>query len=257
MLHYNFPPYCVGETGFVGSPKRREIGHGKLAKRGVQAVHAERRGLPVHDPRRLRDHRVERLELDGLGLRHLARADGRRRPAQGAGRGHRDGPDQGGGRARRALRHPRRRGSSRRHGLQGRRLPGWRHGAADGHQDPGHHARHHGHPRSSRRRPGGCTSSTRWARCSTRRATTCPSTRRASSPCASTPRRSPPSSVKGGAVIRALTEETGATIDIGRRRRDQDRLGRSRCRRGGQAPHRADHRRHRGRHDLRGARAEA
>ena len=38
MLHYNFPPYCVGETGFVGSPKRREIGHGKLAKRGVAAV---------------------------------------------------------------------------------------------------------------------------------------------------------------------------------------------------------------------------
>jgi len=38
MLHYNFPPYCVGETGFMGGPKRREIGHGKLAKRGVQAV---------------------------------------------------------------------------------------------------------------------------------------------------------------------------------------------------------------------------
>ena len=38
MLHYNFPPYCVGETGFMGSPKRREIGHGRLAKRGVQAV---------------------------------------------------------------------------------------------------------------------------------------------------------------------------------------------------------------------------
>lgn len=38
MLHYNFPPYCVGETGFVGSPKRREIGHGRLAKRGVLAV---------------------------------------------------------------------------------------------------------------------------------------------------------------------------------------------------------------------------
>ena len=38
MLHYNFPPYCVGETGFIGSPKRREIGHGKLAKRGVQAI---------------------------------------------------------------------------------------------------------------------------------------------------------------------------------------------------------------------------
>ncbi len=38
MLHYNFPPFCVGETGFVGSPKRREIGHGKLARRGIEAV---------------------------------------------------------------------------------------------------------------------------------------------------------------------------------------------------------------------------
>ena len=38
MMHYNFPPSSVGETGRVGSPKRREIGHGRLAKRGVQAV---------------------------------------------------------------------------------------------------------------------------------------------------------------------------------------------------------------------------
>ncbi|MBO9470217.1 polyribonucleotide nucleotidyltransferase [Endozoicomonas sp. G2_2] len=38
MLHYNFPPYCVGETGFMGSPKRREIGHGKLAKRAIMGV---------------------------------------------------------------------------------------------------------------------------------------------------------------------------------------------------------------------------
>ncbi len=38
MLHYNFPPYCVGETGRVGSPKRREIGHGRLAKRGIVGV---------------------------------------------------------------------------------------------------------------------------------------------------------------------------------------------------------------------------
>ncbi|MGL9734849.1 MAG: polyribonucleotide nucleotidyltransferase [Symbiopectobacterium sp.] len=38
LLHYNFPPYSVGETGMVGSPKRREIGHGRLAKRGVLAV---------------------------------------------------------------------------------------------------------------------------------------------------------------------------------------------------------------------------
>ena len=38
MLHYNFPPFCVGETGFMSGPKRREIGHGRLAKRGVAAV---------------------------------------------------------------------------------------------------------------------------------------------------------------------------------------------------------------------------
>jgi polyribonucleotide nucleotidyltransferase len=38
MLHYNFPPYSVGEAGFMGGPKRREIGHGRLARRGVEAV---------------------------------------------------------------------------------------------------------------------------------------------------------------------------------------------------------------------------
>ncbi|MCP4047080.1 MAG: polyribonucleotide nucleotidyltransferase [Gammaproteobacteria bacterium] len=38
MLHYNFPLFCVGETGFAGGPKRREIGHGWLARRGVTAV---------------------------------------------------------------------------------------------------------------------------------------------------------------------------------------------------------------------------
>ncbi len=38
MLHYNFPPYSVGETGRVGSPKRREIGHGRLARRSLMAV---------------------------------------------------------------------------------------------------------------------------------------------------------------------------------------------------------------------------
>lgn len=46
MLHYNFPPYCVGETGMVGSPKRREIGHGRLAKRGIQAVMPDHSDFP-------------------------------------------------------------------------------------------------------------------------------------------------------------------------------------------------------------------
>ena len=46
MLHYNFPPYCVGETGFMGSPKRREIGHGKLTKRALAAVMPDKEEFP-------------------------------------------------------------------------------------------------------------------------------------------------------------------------------------------------------------------
>ncbi len=46
MLHYNFPPYCVGETGRVGTPKRREIGHGRLAKRGILAVIPSQEDFP-------------------------------------------------------------------------------------------------------------------------------------------------------------------------------------------------------------------
>lgn len=46
LLHYNFPPYCVGEVGRVGSPKRREIGHGRLAKRGISAVMPSQEEFP-------------------------------------------------------------------------------------------------------------------------------------------------------------------------------------------------------------------
>lgn len=46
MLHYNFPPYCVGETGRIGTPKRREIGHGRLAKRGILAVIPDQEAFP-------------------------------------------------------------------------------------------------------------------------------------------------------------------------------------------------------------------
>jgi polyribonucleotide nucleotidyltransferase len=46
MLHYNFPPYCVGETGRIGGTKRREVGHGKLAKRGVSAVMPDTESFP-------------------------------------------------------------------------------------------------------------------------------------------------------------------------------------------------------------------
>lgn len=46
MLHYNFPPYSVGEVGMVGSPKRREIGHGRLAKRSLAAVLPNEKEFP-------------------------------------------------------------------------------------------------------------------------------------------------------------------------------------------------------------------
>ena len=46
MLHYNFPPYSVGETGMVGSPKRREIGHGRLARRSLNAVLPDAKTFP-------------------------------------------------------------------------------------------------------------------------------------------------------------------------------------------------------------------
>ena len=46
MLHYNFPPFSVGETGFMGSPKRREIGHGNLARRGIKAVMPDLESFP-------------------------------------------------------------------------------------------------------------------------------------------------------------------------------------------------------------------
>lgn len=46
LFHYNFPPYCVGEAGFMGGPKRREIGHGRLARRGVQAMMPSEEDFP-------------------------------------------------------------------------------------------------------------------------------------------------------------------------------------------------------------------
>ena len=142
--HYNFPPFSVGETGRMTGPRRRDIGHGALAQRALEAVIPEAADFPYTIRDRLRDARVERLVVDGLGLRLDARADGRRRADQGAGLRHRDGPRQGGRRLRHPHRHPGRRGSPRRHGLQGRRHPQRHHGAPDGHQDHGRLPRDHG-----------------------------------------------------------------------------------------------------------------
>ena len=59
--HYNFPPFSVGEAGFMRGPKRRDIGHGALAERALRAGRAAGRGVPVHDPRGVGHPRVERL----------------------------------------------------------------------------------------------------------------------------------------------------------------------------------------------------
>ena len=85
MLHYNFPPYSVGEVRRMGSPGRREIGHGKLAWRALRPMLPEQGQVPLHDPHRVGDHREQRLVVDGHGLRRLAGADGCRR-ADGRGR---------------------------------------------------------------------------------------------------------------------------------------------------------------------------
>ena len=143
MLHYNFPPFSVGEVGRMSRPRpprnRPRRAGGTLA----DADDAGRRAVPLHRPHRVRHPRVERLLVDGVGLRRIAGDDGRRRAAQERGRRHRDGPGDGreDRQVRRALRHRRRRRSLRRHGLQGRRHRRRHHRAADGHQGRRHHHR--------------------------------------------------------------------------------------------------------------------
>ncbi len=92
LLHYNFPPYSVGETGRMGSPGRREIGHGKLAWRAIRPMLP-----PAHEfPYTLRVvseiTEFERLVLHGHRLRRLAGADGCGRSLAPSGGGHRHGP---------------------------------------------------------------------------------------------------------------------------------------------------------------------
>ena len=122
MHHYNFPPYSVGETGFMRGPKRRDIGHGALAQRALEPMIPSLEDFPY-------TIRIVSETLESNGSSSMGSvcgstlvADGRRRADQGARRRHRDGPRQGRRRLRDPDRHPGRRGPPRRHGLQGRRL---------------------------------------------------------------------------------------------------------------------------------------
>ena len=161
MLHYNFPPFSVGETGMMGSPKRREIGHGNLARRGVQAVMPDMTTFPYVI-------RVVSEILESNGSSSMASVCGTSLSLMDAGvplkapvAGVAMGLVLEGSRLQGAHRHPRRRGSPRRHGLQGGRHQGRRHRAADGHQGRGRDAGDHAASRSPRRAPGACTSSAR------------------------------------------------------------------------------------------------
>ena len=154
MLHYNFPPYSVGETGRMGAPGRREIGHGKLAWRAIHPMLPSAEEFPY-------TIRVVSEITESNGSSSMATVCGASLalmdagvPLQAADRGHRHGPHPRRQALCRAVRHPRRRGSSRRHGLQGGRHRRGRHLAADGHQDRRHHRRdHEGRARSGQGRP--------------------------------------------------------------------------------------------------------
>jgi polyribonucleotide nucleotidyltransferase len=213
MLHYNFPPFCVGETGRVGTPKRREVGHGRLAKRGVLAVMPSIEEFPY-------SVRVVSEITESNGSSSMASVCGTSLslmdagvPREGSGCRSGDGPDQGRRCLRGADRYHGRRGSSRRHGLQGRRDGHGHQRLADGYQDRRHHRRDHG----DRARAGqdgrlhilGEMNKVIGAH--------------RSEMSEHAPRiielKIHPEKIrdvigKGGSVIRAITEETGATIDI-------------------------------------------
>ena len=139
-------PAVLGRRSAVPARPRTPRDRPRRPRRArARADDSRRRDVPLHHPRRLRHPRVERLVVDGVGVRRLDRDDGCRRAAEGAGRRRRHGPHHG--RADRQVRHPqrhrRRRGSLRRHGLQGRGHGRGHHRAPDGHKGLGHHDRDH------------------------------------------------------------------------------------------------------------------
>ena len=92
MLHYNFPPFSVGEVKFLRGPGRREIGHGALAERALASLLPAEAEFPYAMRLVSRHSGIEWLVVNGDGLRRLAGVDGCRRADEGAMRGYRDGP---------------------------------------------------------------------------------------------------------------------------------------------------------------------
>ena len=76
MLHYNFPPFSVGEVGRMTGVGRREIGHGALAERALSGGAAGRGELALHDARGFRHSGIKRIIVNGYGLRRVTLTDG-------------------------------------------------------------------------------------------------------------------------------------------------------------------------------------
>ena len=254
MLHYNFPPFSTGETKPMRGPGRREIGHGALAERALVAHDPGAGEVPVHDPHRHRDARVERLVVDGRGVRRHALAHGRGVPIKAPVAGIAMGLITDGKRVRDPERHPRRRGPPRRHGLQGLRHRQGHHRDPDGHQDRGPLARDPRRRRSIRRAKAACTSS---ARCSRR------SRRRARSSRQYAPRittiKVKPDQIRiiigpGGKTIKGIVDQTGVAIDVEDDGTVNVASSDSRRRAEGARDHQGPHGGARGRRDLQGHR---
>ena len=213
MFHYNFPPFCVGETGFVGSPKRREIGHGKLARRGIQAVMPDLDdfGYVIRVVSEITESNgsSSMASVCGSSLALMDAGVPVKAPVAGVAMGlvkegdefavltdilgdedHLGDMD---------------------FKVAGNRRLHYR--AADGYQDPGHYARNNEHGPGPGAATHVCISSARWPRSSA-------DPREEMSEWAPTimtmkidPEKIRDVIGKGGAVIRAITEETGATVD--------------------------------------------
>ena len=180
MLHYNFPPFSVGEVKFLRGPGRREIGHGALAERALANLLPPEADFPYAMRVRFGHSGIERVVVDGDGVRRIARADGCGRAAEVAVRGNCDGV--GGGR--RQVRHPdghRRRGRPlRRHGFQSGGHAAGNHGAANGHQGGGSQHRHDARGAGAGQARRGWKFSTSWTRRFPPRGRRFPRTRRTS-----------------------------------------------------------------------------
>ena len=153
MLHYNFPPFSVGEVKFLRGPGRREIGHGALAERALREMLPAEEAFPY-------TIRIVSDILESNGSSSMATICGGTLALMDAGvpikspvAGVAMGLVKDGDRAPGPHRHRRRGRPLRRHGLQGRRHPRRHHRPADGHQDRRHHRRDHG--AGARAGPGG------------------------------------------------------------------------------------------------------